>query len=96
MMRRGRFASKRCVRNGPAVRRKGGSQLVESALIWPLVVLVAALFLSRGLEETALLRDARETHETERVSREFRMPEKALYWSSLLRFSGVSSSGSSE
>ena len=78
------------------VRRRSGSALVESALIWPLVVLVTAALFSHGLEETALIREARETYGAERESRVFEMPGKALYLSSLPVFSEALSSGSSE
>jgi len=78
------------------LRRKNGSAFVESALIWPLIVIVTALFLSHGLEETALVREAAEIHKTERAERIFRMPETVLSLSSLVFSSGVFSSAYSE
>ena len=78
------------------LRRRRGSQLVESALIWPLIVLIVSLALSCGLEETALLREAAEAHGTEREARVFDMPGRVLSLSSLLSFSEASFSGASE
>ncbi len=69
------------------VRRRRGSATVESALIWPAVVLIAALLFSHGLEETALVRADAEDYGSERASRAFDMPEQALSLSSLPVFS---------
>ncbi len=74
------------------IRRKRGSALVESAMIWPLILLITAAVVSHGLEELELVREEKTACEAERSARGFDMPVLALSWSSLPVFSEALSS----